>query len=306
LLFSTAVDAASSRFSPSLGQTPQDRGTFLPFFQDGVRARLPRTAIEESEKAQDCSWALPPKKRKIAPGRRLRVWWQVVLFEGGSSLFFPRIPIFRGSDARQFRPEQSRPDNQESLMPTPSPDPTWHIENYRPLLRLLAWQMHLDPRLQRRFDGSDVVNEALLRAVTNFSHFDGTTKAQLISWLHKILANTFRDMVRKEMADRRSPKLEASFDAIEAESSRRLDLFIAANQSTPSAQMERKEFSLRWAGAVEQLPRDQRDVVFLRDGCQLSIQAIAERLGKTEKAVAGLLLRGRQALRPSFLEYAEP
>ena len=53
--------------------------------------------------------------------------------------------------------------------------PAWELERYRPLLKLQTRQMELDPRLQRRFDGSDVVQEALLKAHVKLDQFRGRT-----------------------------------------------------------------------------------------------------------------------------------
>jgi RNA polymerase sigma-70 factor (ECF subfamily) len=181
--------------------------------------------------------------------------------------------------------------------------PAWELERYRPLLRLMAWQLHLDPRLQRRFDGSDLVHDTLVRAFEAREQFRGTTEAELVRWLQEILHNTWRDLVRREMARRRSPALEASLAAIAADSSARLERFLAAKQPSPEEHAEHKEFLLRWAAAVEQLPRDQRDVVVLRDLQELPVKRIAELLERSPKAVAGLLLRGRQQLRQSFPDY---
>jgi RNA polymerase sigma-70 factor (ECF subfamily) len=54
---------------------------------------------------------------------------------------------------------------------------------------------------------------------------------------------------------------------------------------------------LRLASAIDQLPEDQRDVLMQRDLLGASVSQIAEQLGRTEKSVAGLLLRGRRRLR---------
>src|SRR5947208_1019348 len=40
----------------------------------------------------------------------------------------------------------------------------WQPEYYRGLLRLQARQLQLDPRLQQRVDGSDLLQETLLKA----------------------------------------------------------------------------------------------------------------------------------------------
>jgi RNA polymerase sigma-70 factor (ECF subfamily) len=189
-------------------------------------------------------------------------------------------------------------------MPLPSSDaPRWELERYLPLLRVMAWQLHLDRRLQRRFDSSDVVGEAMTRAVAGLKQFRGVTEAELIKWLQEILHNAFRDMVRREFAQQRSPNVEASVAAMVGESSARLDNFLATRQSSPSEQVEAQEVLLRWAAAVDGLPPEQREVVLLRDLHELPVKRIAEQLSCTEKAVAGRLLRGRQRLRESFPDY---
>ncbi|GEM_PF-4834346 len=39
--------------------------------------------------------------------------------------------------------------------------PRWQLDRYGPVLRLEVRKLHLDPRLQRRFDSSDLVQETL-------------------------------------------------------------------------------------------------------------------------------------------------
>src|SRR5262245_52888280 len=169
------------------------------------------------------------------------------------------------------------------LMERPSPGPKWELERYRPVLRLLAWQLHLDPRLRCRFDGSDLVQETFLQAVAARDQFRGTSEGELIRWLQEILHNKLRDMVRRERAQQRTPELEASLQAV-ADSSVRLDCFLSAGQSSPSERVEREEVLCRWAAAVEQLPAEQREVVLLRDLHQLPVKEIAGRLERTEKS----------------------
>jgi RNA polymerase sigma-70 factor (ECF subfamily) len=178
-----------------------------------------------------------------------------------------------------------------------SPSPDWDLDRYRPLLRLQIRQMELDPRLQRRFDSSDLVQETLLRAHGNLARFRGKTEAELVKWLQEILANVVTDEVRKARAQKRDVALEQSLEDIMAESSARLEEYLASNQVSPSRQAERQELLLRLAAAIDQLPEDQRDVVIQRDLLGASVSQIADQLGRTEKSVAGLLLRGRRKLR---------
>jgi RNA polymerase sigma-70 factor (ECF subfamily) len=173
---------------------------------------------------------------------------------------------------------------------------------YRPLLRMLAGMLHTDRRLLRRFDESDLVQDALVKAFDKRDQFHGNTEGELVKWLQEILHNTFRDKVREAYSQKRNLDLEASLDAIIAGSSQRLDRLLADNRKGPAEQAEQRELLLRQAQAINSLPDDQRQVVELRDLQGLSVKEIAERLGRTEKAVAGLLLRGRERLRRALTE----
>jgi RNA polymerase sigma-70 factor (ECF subfamily) len=179
----------------------------------------------------------------------------------------------------------------------------WHLERYRQLLRLQVRQLQLNPRFQRRFDSSDLVQDALLKAHENIDQFQGTTEAELVKWLHEILANAAADAVRKARAQKRDVALEQSLQAAVADSAARLDVYLAADQSSPSQQAERHEVLLRIAAALDQLPEDQRNVFIQRDLLGASVCQIAEQLGRTEKSVAGLLLRGRRKLRELLAAY---
>ncbi len=178
-----------------------------------------------------------------------------------------------------------------------SPLPGDALERYRPLLRLQLRQLQLDPRLRQRFDESDLIQETMLRAHQYRDRFRDEGEAALVRWLGEILANVLTDAVRRERAQKRDVNLELSLQAAVAQSSVRLERFLASEQSSPSQQAERNEELLRLAAAVEQLPDDQREVIVRRDLGGATLEEIARQMGRTEKSVAGLLLRGRRRLR---------
>ena len=86
-------------------------------------------------------------------------------------------------------------------------------------------------------------------------------------------------------------------EAAVTESSLRLDAFLADGQPSPSECVERKELLVRVAGALDQLPAVQRDVIIYHHLHGTPVAEIAGRMGKTEKAVAMLLYRGKCRLR---------
>jgi RNA polymerase sigma-70 factor (ECF subfamily) len=171
----------------------------------------------------------------------------------------------------------------------------WTPERYREVLRLMARRLALDPRLQRRFDSSDLVQETLLKAHQNQEQFRGQTEGEWLKWLHEILVNTARDKIREAKADKRNVELEESLDVLVADSSARLARWAA--QSSPSEQAERQELLLKIGEALGQLPADQRDVIILHHLMGAPVSEIARELACTNKAVAGLLYRGLKKLR---------
>jgi RNA polymerase sigma-70 factor (ECF subfamily) len=184
-----------------------------------------------------------------------------------------------------------------------SNSPDWDPTQYRPLLHLQVRLLRPDARFDRRFDSSDLVQETLLKAHKNRDRFRGTTEAERVRWLQEILRNVLADAVREATADKRDVRLEASLQNDLARSSACLEEYLSARGPSPSQQAERQELLLRLAAAVEELPPDQRDVVIQRDLQDESVRDIAARIGRTEKAVAGLLLRGRRKLAEILVDY---
>jgi RNA polymerase sigma-70 factor (ECF subfamily) len=105
------------------------------------------------------------------------------------------------------------------------------------------------------------------------------------------------------MAGKRDLRLEQSLQAAMDESSARIEGYLGAAGPSPSQQAERGELLLRLASAIEQLPADQHDVIVRRDLRGEPVDQIAQQLGRTEKAVAGLLFRGRHKLRELLADF---
>src|SRR5262245_23090697 len=174
------------------------------------------------------------------------------------------------------------------------------IEHCRPLLRLQVRRLHLDKRLQRRFDTSDLIQDALTRAVSHADQFRGQSEGEAIRWLQQILRNVVLNKVTEARAQVRDIGREQSLEQLLDDSSARIGSLLAAPSASPSDKAQHGEELLRLAAAVEQLPEDQRDAVSLRDLHGYTVAEIAAMLDKTEKSVAGLIFRGRIALREAL------
>ena len=66
----------------------------------------------------------------------------------------------------------------------------------RSYLKLLA-QVQIDRRLSGKADASDVVQDTLLYAHQVFRSFRGTTEAELLGWLRRVLASKLKNLVRR-------------------------------------------------------------------------------------------------------------
>jgi RNA polymerase sigma-70 factor (ECF subfamily) len=175
-----------------------------------------------------------------------------------------------------------------------SPEPTF--EHYREYLGLLA-RLQVAPRLQAKIDLSGVVQVTLFEAHRALDQLRGQSEPQRAAWLRKILVHNLADELRKMAADKRDVNRERSLEAALEDSSSRLEALLAADQSSPSQKAMRQEQLLRLANALAALPEGQRKAVELHHLKGLGLTAIAQELGCSKPAVAGLLHRGLKALR---------
>ena len=174
--------------------------------------------------------------------------------------------------------------------------PDWRLEQYRSYLHLLA-RLQLDVRLRSKLDASDVVQQTLLKAHERMGQFRGQTEAERMAWLRQILTNTLADVLRKFGADRRDIGRERSLEAALEESSARIEAWLAADASSPSQHAIRHEQMLRLAAALAELPEDQRVALEMRHLQGWSVTAVGQNLGRSKRAVVGLIFRGMKKLR---------
>ena len=170
------------------------------------------------------------------------------------------------------------------------------LERFRDYLRLLA-RLQLDPRWQAKLDPSDIVQQTLLQAYEARDQFRGRNTAERAAWLRQILARVLANAVRDLSRAKRDAGRERSLEAALSQSSSRLEAWLAADQSSPSESVERHEQLLLLAGALAQLPQDQREAVTLHHLQGWSLAELAKHLDRSEAAVAGLLHRGFKKLR---------
>jgi RNA polymerase sigma-70 factor (ECF subfamily) len=182
------------------------------------------------------------------------------------------------------------------------------LELYRGYLGLLA-RMEVGPKLQRKVDPSDLVQETLLDAHRQFARFEGTTEAQFLAWLRRILAGKAANTVRhylgtqgRNIQQELEGQLTESFDRVSGHLSQ---LAVAASGS-PSQHVLRREQSVMIADALQQLPDDYREVIVLRHWDELTFPEIARRMDRTVDSVEKLWVRAVGKLKQAAAQGALP
>jgi RNA polymerase sigma-70 factor (ECF subfamily) len=179
------------------------------------------------------------------------------------------------------------------------------LERYREYLRTLA-RLQIGDRLRGKLDPSGVVQQTLLEAHQARESLRGLSEPQLPAWLRRALANNLADEVRRLGALVRDVARERTLARAVDESAARLEVLLAADQTSPSQRAAQQEDLLRLAEALARLPEDQRAAVELHHLEGRTLVQAAAALGRTPGAVASLVFRGLRNLRKQLHEGHDP
>lgn len=171
------------------------------------------------------------------------------------------------------------------------------FQYYRRYLRMWA-DRRRNEGLRAKFDESDVVQETCMQAARTLHQFRGTTEAEFIAWLRRILETTNSSLARDFWnAQKRDIRKERRIDAFE-ELSSGADLgVLATDDSSPSEHAMRLEREAMLLQAISTLPSDYQEVI-VRHGMQEEpIRDIARSLGRTDSGTWKLWARALLALR---------
>jgi len=170
------------------------------------------------------------------------------------------------------------------------------LELYHGYLSLLA-RLQIGRRLQGKLDAGDLVQETFLGVHQHFDQFRGSSEAEFVCWLRRILASKLADILRRYCGTRRDVRLERELADELDQSSRVLFEGLVAPQSSPSQQAARREQAVLLAEALGKLPEDYREVLILHHLEELSFPEVARRMGRTIDSVKNLWIRALARLR---------
>jgi RNA polymerase sigma-70 factor (ECF subfamily) len=170
------------------------------------------------------------------------------------------------------------------------------FEKYRTYLGILAG-LQIDPRLQAKVDLSGVVQQTLLEAHLHREQIKAQDSEQKLAWLRRVMSNNLADEIRKANADKRDARRELHLHADVERSSIFLQDWLVGKEESPLQSLQNQERAIELATALQKLPEQQRQALILQNWHDWTLAQIAEHMGKSTSAVAGLLKRGLRQLR---------
>lgn len=164
--------------------------------------------------------------------------------------------------------------------------------------------VYLDPRVRRRVDPSDVVQETLTLAHHRLRSYLATRPIAVYPWLRQLAVEQLDKAHRRHLrAQRRSvAREEPGSPPISGQSVLELAERLIASGTSASRNMERQDLRRQTHEALGQLSDRDKEVLVLRYLEQLSMRDIAQITGATEAAVKMRHLRALERLRTLLKE----
>lgn len=171
-------------------------------------------------------------------------------------------------------------------------DRLWRIVDFR-----------LDPRLRRRLDADDVLQQAYLDAAQRLEHFHGEGATSAFVWLRLIVTQTLADLHRTHLgAQMRDAGREVFLDVAGGGTSVSLARHLIGSLTSPSGVATRAESIAQLEAALAEMDTIDREVLALRHFEELSNSEVAEVLGIQPKAASIRYIRALKRLRMILAE----
>ncbi|PAY19434.1 hypothetical protein CKO51_11250 [Rhodopirellula sp. SM50] len=168
------------------------------------------------------------------------------------------------------------------------------LQQVRPYLLSVANDL-VDSQIRPKCSGSDLVQDATLKAARNFKDFQGTCELELVRWLVAILKHRMVDVHRSYVTS--TKRRLANEQPIQ-----RAEQLEARVSSEGPFQEQRIE---RLLAHIDRLPADARMLVLLRHEQGLSFAEIGNRMGISHEAARKRWQKSLRQLKHSLSEDIE-
>jgi RNA polymerase sigma-70 factor (ECF subfamily) len=172
------------------------------------------------------------------------------------------------------------------------------LEACRGYLLMIA-ERELEPELRAKGGASDLVQETFLKAHRHFDHFEGTTEAELLAWLRRLLLNNLADFraLYREAAKRQTAR-EVPLEPTDSSADRGAG--VADSSPSPSGVAMEHEQAEAVQRVLDRLPEDYRLVLRLRYQEGQSFEEIARLMNRSANAVRKLWARAVERLQQEW------
>ena len=143
-------------------------------------------------------------------------------------------------------------------------------------------------------DAEDVVQDTFLSALQHLEQYSG--RARFMAWLTRIAINN--SLARIASRSRECNVIDDEEHPLANQ--------LADTQPNPEQQAVAAQTSEILKQAIRALPENHRDVIALRDLCELDTRTAARRLGISEENLKVRLHRGRRSLRSILANGSHP
>lgn len=165
------------------------------------------------------------------------------------------------------------------------------------------WCYEEDLRTYARFlcrhpeDAEDIAHTALLKAAENMDGFRG--ESSMRTWLHAIVTNECRMLYRREPSLSLDQLVE---DSPAGDSFMTDEVSYATDPTSSAAQSELRVLAL---STLRDMPPHYRTALFLQLAHRMSVDEIAEALGRSVPATRTILYRARRYMRQGTARHLE-
>lgn len=166
--------------------------------------------------------------------------------------------------------------------------------------------LRLDPRLERRIEAADIVQESLALAAQRFAEWSAQQRYPFGMWLRMLTAQALTDALREHHRQRRDLAREVN-DAptgLHATCERAADWLVSTHTS-PTEALRRDEVRALVLAALAGLEDLDREVLVLRYFEQLTNEEAAAELGIHPGTASKRFARALQRIRPALRTLAD-
>jgi RNA polymerase sigma-70 factor (ECF subfamily) len=173
------------------------------------------------------------------------------------------------------------------------------LAHYDRLTRLI--QPKLPLRLQSTQAVEDILQQTFLQAYRDVQNFAPRDDASFGDWLSRIAEHRLLDAIKEHDRQKRGGDWNR-VEGAATDDSRLIPLLdlLSSEEPQPSSVVARGEALHALQIALAGLEDDQRDAIQLHVLEGVSLDSVADQLGRTPNAVRGLIHRGKQKLRDAM------